>query len=348
MRPDGLYLAGAAVWLPPATSAAQAVAEGHYDPDEHARSCYESVCVAAAESAPEMAVLAARAALDRAGPDAGEPALVLHASSWYQGLDFWPAASYVHRRAVGGGNRAPAYDLQQMSNGGLAAVELAASYLAADPGRAAALITAADRFALPGFDRWRSDLGIVYGDGAAAAVLSRRGGFARLASVLTVSDTELESMYRGDDPFRPAAGIGGQPVDVRARKRAWMAREGRHVAVDRIQDALVGTVERALAEAGATLDQVAWAAFPNVGLAPLDEQYLAPLGLERSRSTWAFGRRTGHVGGADQLASLVHLVESGQAGPGDRILLVGIGAGFAWTCALVELQDRPAWAATSG
>jgi 3-oxoacyl-[acyl-carrier-protein] synthase-3 len=30
-------------------------------------------------------------------------------------------------------------------------------------------------------------------------------------------------------------------------------------------------------------------------------------------------------------------------GPGDRVLLVGIGAGFAWTCAAVEITERPGW-----
>ena len=70
---------------------------------------------------------------------------------------------------------------------------------------------------------------------------------------------------------------------------------------------------------------------------------LEPLGLELASTAWSWGRRTGHVGGADQLTGLAELVETGAAGPGDRVMLVGIGAGFSWTCAVVEVLTPPSW-----
>lgn len=340
MQYTDLFIAGVAYRLPEAVEVAPAVADGRYDAAEQEANEYLSVTVADGEAPPEMAVEAARLALDRSPVPAHDVALLLHTSAWFQGIDYWPAASYVHREVLGDARRTPALDVQQMCNGTLGAIELAASYLTADPARRAALISTADRLDGPAFDRWRSDVrGIVYGDGAAAVVLAREG-FARLLSVVTVVDTGLEGMYRGAEPFRTAP---GGPVDVRARRAAFAAESG-GTSPGRTIAGLTEAVEAALAEASLGLGDIARFVFPNVGLHGLRNLYAQPLGLDLARTTWDWGRRTGHVGAADQLTGLTHLVESGQVGPGDRVMLVGIGAGFSWTCGVVELTARPAWA----
>ncbi|MFD0690628.1 ketoacyl-ACP synthase III family protein [Actinomadura fibrosa] len=345
MRCDGLFLAGLAHRLPDAVDVDGAVAGGRYDPADRRADAYVSVTVAAAEAPPEMAAAAARSALGRARARPSDVALLLHASAWFQGVDYWPAASYVHREVLGdAGRHAPALDVQQMCAGAMGALELAASYLAADASRASALVTTADRFADPGFDRWRGDVrGIVYGDGAAAALIGRTG-FARLLSVATVADTALEGMYRGDEPFAPAP---GRTVDVRSRRDAFapVAKRLAGGVAGRTASGLSEAVGRALDEAGLKLGDVARFVFPNVGLHVLRTRYAEPLGLDVERTTWDWGRRTGHVGAADQLTGLTHLVETGEVAPGDRVLLVGIGAGFAWTCAAAEITEIPDWAA---
>ncbi len=354
-----LYVTGTGAWLPTSIPVAEAVADGRYDREEQAVNDYESITVSTELAPPDMAVRAAKQALERSG-QADEVAIVLHASAWYQGLDFWPTASYIHREVLAehdksAGRYAPALDVAQMSNGGLAALELAASYLQADPSRQAALVTSADRLAEPGFDRWRSDLaGIVYGDGAGALMLSRgegtHAGFARLVAISTVSDSQLEGMYRGSEPFGLVSGQARQPIDVRARRRAYLAEAGFDSTVDRTSAGLIEALDRGLAEAGSTSDDIARYIFPNVGRNVLVPRYLATLGLDEAKTTWAFGRRTGHVGAADQLITLDHLAAGGTAtevpapAPGDRIALIGIGAGFSWTCAVLEWVSRPHWA----
>jgi 3-oxoacyl-[acyl-carrier-protein] synthase III len=327
MQCDGLYIAGLGQHLPGTLDVAEAVADGRYDAAEQAANEYVSVTVSDGQAPPEMAVDAARIALRRSGVETDHVALLLHASSWFQGLDFWPAASYLHREVLGGVRHAPAIDVQQMCNGTLGAVELAAGYLLADPGREAALVTTADSFAEPGFNRWRGDVsGTVYGDGAAAVVLAR-SGFARLRSIVTVMDTELEGMYRGDEPFtvRP-----GRPVDIRARRGAFKGE-----IADRMAVGLTEVVERALGDAGVALGDVSRFVFPNVGLRILRTRYLAPLGVEEAATTWEWGRRTGHVGAADQLTGLEYVAKSGVRGP---VVLIGIGAGVSWTCAVVDID----------
>jgi 3-oxoacyl-[acyl-carrier-protein] synthase-3 len=339
MRCDDLFIAGLARHLPGVLEVADAVAEGRYDAEEQAANGYVSVTVAGGQAPPEMAARAGGLALERSGVAAGEVSLLLHASAWFQGVDYWPAASYVHRVVLGANRRAPALDVAQMCNGMLGALELAASHLLAVGSRRGALVTTADRFEDPGFDRWRGDVGgIVYGDGAAAVVLAREG-FARLLAVGTVVDTGLEAMYRGAEEFAVAPGRG---VDIRARRRAFMA--GTAGVADRTTAGLTEAIELALEEAGVKLAEVARFVFPNVGLETLRTRYLAPLGLEVAATAWEWGRRTGHVGAADQLTGLAELVETGAVGPGERVMLIGIGAGFSWTCAVVEITARPPWA----
>ncbi|XUL94498.1 3-oxoacyl-[acyl-carrier-protein] synthase III C-terminal domain-containing protein (plasmid) [Streptomyces galilaeus] len=70
---------------------------------------------------------------------------------------------------------------------------------------------------------------------------------------------------------------------------------------------------------------------------------LAPLGLPMSRSSWDFGRSVGHVGAADLIISLDHLVRTGELSPGDHVLLLSQGPGWISSSAVVTITDIPAW-----
>src|SRR5580692_2273757 len=166
MRFDDLYIAGCGTWLPRPMTLDEAEQAGLCDRRLIWRTGIVSVCVATDKSAPELAALAAGRAISQAGFPLADIDLVLHATTYYQGHDMWSPASYVQRTVRG--NRCPTIEIRAMSNGGMAAMELAASYLTAAPARRHALITTGDRFCLPGFDRWRSDPGTICGDGGTA------------------------------------------------------------------------------------------------------------------------------------------------------------------------------------
>ncbi|MFV2104715.1 ketoacyl-ACP synthase III family protein [Micromonospora sp. LOL_024] len=301
-----------------------------------------SVSVAGEESAPEMAVRAARTALARARSTADDIDLVLHASFFYQGHDLWAPASYVQREAVG--NNCPAMEVRQVSNGGMAAMELASAYLAVDPGRSSALITTGDKFCLPGFDRWHSDPGTVYADGGTALVLSRRGGFARLRSLVTVSVPELEGMNRGDDPFGRTPFEHRAQVDYEVCKRAFFARTGVSHAASLVSSAQERVIKQALAAAGLELGDIDRIVLPHVGRRRLKVAFFSRFGIDPARTTWPWSRAVGHLGAGDPIAGLDHLVSSGVLDAGHTCLLVSVGAGYSFSCAVVEILAHPAWA----
>jgi 3-oxoacyl-[acyl-carrier-protein] synthase-3 len=303
----------------------------------------ESVAYSPDESAAEMAAVAARTALDRAGTGGGDVDLLLHADTYHQGQDLWPVASYIQRETLR--NTCQAVEIRQMSNGGLAALDLATSYLRAGHGHSDALITTADRFCEPGIDRWSTDPGTPYADGATALVLSRRGGHARLVSLALHADPELEPLHRGDDPFTAAPFGHRMPVDFEAAKKAFVGRAGLSYAIRRAHNGQQTVIKKALADAGTELAEADWVVLPHFGRRRLTAIYYKPFGIDPERTTWDYSRTVGHLGAGDQFAGLDHLTASGRAAPGDRVVLVSVGAGYSWGCAVVDILERPDWAA---
>ncbi|MGH3982307.1 MAG: ketoacyl-ACP synthase III family protein [Pseudonocardiaceae bacterium] len=337
-----LYLVGCGTWLPPAVTTAQALAAGDCDEKLATMAAMLSVAVADKEPAPEMAARAARVALDRAGCGPSDIDLILHASLYSQGCHLWAPASYVQRVAVR--NQCPAMEVRQVSNGGMAAIELARGYLAASPERSAALITTGDRMSSPGFDRWRSDPGTVYADGGTALVVSRHAGFARLRSLVTVSDPELEGMHRAGDPFGEPILVDQPTVDLDACKREYVAETGQSFTATRIAAGQQAALAGALAAAGVGLGDVDRIALPHMGWRRLKACFFTRFGIDPDITTWPWSRHVGHLGAGDPIAGFDHLVSAGALGRGDLCLLASVGSGFSWSCAIVEVLERPCWA----
>jgi 3-oxoacyl-[acyl-carrier-protein] synthase III len=333
-----VWMRGCCAWLPPITEpATEAVAAGRIDADDAARGGYTELPCSPDLAAPEMAVLAAQAALSRAAWDADSIDLLVHAHTWYQGHDFWSPVAYIQDQI--GATAAVGYALAQMCNGGTGAIELAATRLAADERARRALITTADRFAAPGFDRWAGDYGVAYGDGATAMLLSREPGDARLLSSVTLLRGDLERMHRGDDQFSPAPGQRPGPVDVRRTKKAFLARAGRDAFSRAALDALRLVIKTSLDEASIEPSdpRVRWCLAPRLGRHVLNDAYLPVLEINQQVATPSWGTRTGHLGAGDVIANLADLLSCQDARPGDIALLIGAGAGFSWSCTVAEI-----------
>ncbi|MEV7780090.1 ketoacyl-ACP synthase III family protein [Kitasatospora sp. NPDC088351] len=341
MKWNELTITGLGVFMPPATPLSEAVETGRYDPRDNRLNQLVATRISAAESAPDMAVSAGRLALGRSGHEPGEISLVLHASLYHQGQDFWTPASYIQHHTVSGGG--PAVHIQQGSNGGLAAWELAACFMAADSSRSAALVTTADRYCDPGFDRWNSDIGVVYADGATATVLSRRAGFAQICSMVSTSDPELEEMCRDTTGFTDRPHQDDRPLDLRTRKQRYVQKAGYGWIAERLVSGTERNIRQALDEADTDLRSIRRVVLPNLGRGTLEWEFLEPMEIGPERTLWDWGRHVSHLGAGDQAAGLAHLAETGQLRPGDHVLLVGVGIGFSWTSVVVRIDSPPVW-----
>jgi 3-oxoacyl-[acyl-carrier-protein] synthase III len=338
MWADGIYVAGYGSWLPAALDAADAISAGQVDAAYIGKQRVTSVTVAE-EAGPRLAVLAARAALERAAPYVDEIDLLLHSALYYQGHDMWAPASYVKRYTVN--NQCPAIDVRQTSNGGMASLAMASRYLAGLPNGHGAVLTAGDRFCSPGIDRWRSDPGTVFADGGAALVIARGRGFARLRALAIIGDSELEGMHRGDDPWSESPLTVREPLDVRLTTHAFLRRAGRSFVAGRMAAGQELAVKTALHEADVTLAEIDRFVLPNFGWQRMKSAFFGPLGIDPEKSTWEWGRGIGHLGAGDQFAGLTHLLRTGELHPGQLCALLGVGGGFSWSCAILEMLAEP-------
>lgn len=338
---EDLFIAGIGTYLPQATKVEHAVANGQYDPQEAEDTQLESICVATDETPPDMAVSAASSALERSDHRPEDVSLILHASIYFQGLELYSTASYIHRAALGS-HSALAFEVKHASNGGMTSLDVAARYLANSDDHVAALVTTSDKCCLPAIDRWNCDIGIVPGDGATAMLLSRKSGFGRVLSTSTFSDPTLERLHRGDAPFASYSDPK-TPVDLRSRKLQYLGDVELDEFTRRFRTGLTSCVDSALTDAGIEFRDVARFALPHAGRIVVQREYFLPLDIEESRSTWSWGRTVGHIGAGDQISGLGHLVETGALNPGDYCVMLGVGAGFTWTCAVVQIVDRPSW-----
>lgn len=330
-----MYVSGCAAVLGDREDVGTAVAAGRYPREDMVADGYLSVSVTGDGAAMDLAVAAVGAALARSDVDHADIRLIIHASCGPQGPAHIAPASYVQGRSVGG--TGCALEVKQFSNGGMAALELAAAYLSAAPAPAAALLTTSDTFRLPSIDRYRSDPGNILADGATGVVLSRRGGVAMLLCTTVLGD--------------------GAYSDLRVSDTSWTASDRERFLVEHGHRLLemVGSmsalqqrsVAQALAETGLGSGDISRWVFANVGLAQVDQEFRRTFGIDESRTTWEWGRTVGHLGAGDQIAGLTHLLETGAVRAGDRIALCGMGSGFSFSCAVLEIVEEPGWDAVA-
>ncbi|WP_028478593.1 ketoacyl-ACP synthase III family protein [Nocardia sp. CNY236] len=336
MRLEDIYIAGTGTALGELRSIDEAVTAGEYPIDLAEDDGYVSVSVCEDVAAIELAEAAAQQALDRAALGTHAD-LLLHACVGFQGLDDFASAAYLHHRLLEG-DGVPS-EVRQASNGGLAALELGAAFLAARTDPAYALLATSDVFAPPMYARYGTP-GTLYGDAGTALVLSNRPQRLQLRSIVSASDTTHEPLQRAGVSWICHAGQSGWPIDVASRVATYVEERGPEAMIDlvsRIRATERSTIDRALSDAGITTDQVTAWIFPNMGLTLTDWDARTAAGVAVERSTWEWGRTVGHLGAGDQFAALDHI--EGRLSPGDHVVINGSGTGFTFTSVVVTVVE---------
>ncbi|GAB3473928.1 ketoacyl-ACP synthase III family protein [Amycolatopsis cihanbeyliensis] len=336
MRFEDVWIAGTGGTHGELVPIEDAVAEGSYE--RIAADSTGMITVSQSrDAAPEMAVTAGRQALKESaelGVEVGPDAQVLHGCAGFQGIDMWSAAAWIGGELLGTRLDCLPTTVQAWSNGSLASLAIAANTLTARPEVPATLITVADRFAPP-TDRYYASPGMVFGDGGAAAVVTRGGGRLRLLSCVAETDTVLGGLSMGDEKFRPAP--PGEPPDARRRTREFLARG--EVSLRDVQQRSAertrSVVSRALAEAGLSTERVDWFVPPFVGRMLYREAFVRPSGVTVHNTLLDLGLTIGHLGAGDGLFALNHLISAGLLEPGAHVLLIGTGMGFTFSAAVL-------------
>ncbi|MEU3056100.1 ketoacyl-ACP synthase III family protein [Streptomyces griseus] len=347
-QPVGIV--SAKLWLPEGSERAEDAVRARRLRPRQARELGHTAVPAAPDTAPpDMAVLAATQALREAGVDPEDIGVLLHAWMYYQGHDLWSPAHYIADR-LGLGAAAP-IGVQQVCNGGSGAIALAAACLAPDTGTLEAtgparwaLVTTADRFCGPGFDRWASDFGVAYGDAGTAAMLRtpvQPDDALVLHALAVVAAPRLEAMHRGGDAFGTRPHGLRDTVDMRATKRAYLLEHGIEPFERANRAAVRAVTHSALAQAGWAPDdpRLRFALLPRFGAKSLADGWRGVLSECVEAELLDLGQHTGHLGAGDALAGLSDLIALRLLAPGQGALVYSAGAGFTWSCLLVQAPD---------
>ncbi|MCX5381597.1 3-oxoacyl-ACP synthase [Streptomyces sp. NBC_00091] len=335
--PAPLAVRSAAVHLPGGRqTVADAVAAGRLTAADASRSGYRALPVAAPGETPEsLAVRAAEQALRTARTDPARLGLLVHTWLHRPAHAFWSPAHHIAARL--GAEAAVPLAVHQMSNGAAAALHTAAAWLTADPGAGPALITAADTFPSPGFDRWRGDV-LLYGDAGCAAVLDAAPDdrtALRLVSLASAAVPALEAVHRAGRPAGSQA-----PPTPRDTRRTFIADRGAEAFTAAVRDGAARAVTAALAHARLRGDDpsLRLVLLPRVGAHTLKTLYAPVLDTLLPGVPLAdHGAHTGHLGAGDLLANLAALTApDARLGPGDHALILNGGGGFTWTCAVLH------------
>jgi 3-oxoacyl-[acyl-carrier-protein] synthase-3 len=337
---NAVRIVGVAVEIPETTiTTARAIELGRTDHKDAARTAIAELPVSTTAFGPQLAVAAARKALSDAHWDPSSLDIVSHAWVHHQGHDFWSPAHFVADSLDA--RSAMPVGIQQMCNGGAIAIEIAATRLLADPSAQRALVTTGDRFSDEGFDRWKGDYGVWYGDGGTACLLERadvlKDSDVTLRSIASKAIPSVESLHRGTDEFTPAARWLSPIVDVRRTKKAYIDSRGLDELQQASRNAVKEVLTTAVDDAGLALDdpRIVSLTVPRVGRGIMEETYASVLdGMTKATVNFT-AAHSGHLGAGDLAANMEHVMRT-ETELDDRIgIFVSAGGGFTYTCAVV-------------
>jgi 3-oxoacyl-[acyl-carrier-protein] synthase-3 len=343
MKVNDVYIAGIGTAETDLINTADAVERGWYDAQDRERGQLVSISVAGATPAPDLAVQAARHAMDRSGHTPEEIDALFHTSVHPQGPDGWSAQHYINRNAVN--QPVTSVEIRNGCVGFFSSLHLAAAHLNATTlNRPAVLMTAADNFGTPSANRWKAAPKIfVLADGGGAVVVSRRTGFARLLAIDSVSDPELEIRHRaGESLFPPGPTVGGTlNFAQRIERSTRLAAQNPIESMIGQGSLVIETAERTLKDADTTLDEITRVVHDGYTRVALQDMFLDPLGIEEKRGIWDFTRTVGHAGPVDQIRGLEYLWASSEVVVGDKVMLISDAPGMEAACAILEIIAEP-------
>jgi 3-oxoacyl-[acyl-carrier-protein] synthase-3 len=272
----------------------------------------------------------AREALGGAGLAVGDLDFLIFATMTPD-VTFPGAACYLQDKL--GCDTVGALDVRGQCTGFLVGLAVADGFLSAGVYRT--ILLAAAEVHSSGLDYSAQGLGVakLYGDGAAAVVLSSRGGSASLAATVLHADGRHYDRFWCEYP-------SSRRHPLRITVEALEA--GRHypeIDLERVRELgcekLPAVVEEVLAACGVGAAEVDCFILSHI-LPEVVEASARSLGVPAGRLVDA-GQAHGHLTAASLPVALSEALASGRLGKGARVCLAACGAGFTWGAALLRL-----------
>ncbi|QDZ27507.1 beta-ketoacyl-ACP synthase III [Noviherbaspirillum sp. UKPF54] len=269
----------------------------------------------------DLAVEAAKRALDMAGLTPNDIDLVIVATSTPDHLGGFPSTACVVQRKLGIGNGSAAFDVQAVCSGFVYAMSIADSFIRAGAHKNV-LIVGAEVFSriLNFEDRTTC---VLFGDGAGAIVLSASDQPGILATKLHADGSHGEILC-------VPGSINGGAVDG----SAFLYMDGQ--AVFKLAVSVLEKVAKeALDIADMSASQIDWLV-PHQANIRIMQGTAKKLGLPLEKMIVTVDQH-GNTSAASIPLALDVAVRDGRIKPGQNVMMEGVGGGFTWGAALVRM-----------
>lgn len=273
------------------------------------------------EKTSDLALNAARAALDDAGLEAGDLDAILLATTTPD--ETFPATATTVQAALGM-TRGFAMDVQAVCSGFIFAMATANSYLITGQAKTI-LVIGAETFSkiLDWKDRTTC---VLFGDGAGAVVLQSSPGSG------TNDDRGiLASKLHSDGRLHDALYVDGGPGSTQTT--GYVRMQGREVFRHAVVN-LADIVREILDEAGLGIDDIDWVV-PHQANKRIIDGATKRLGLDPAKVVITVDHHANTSAASVPLA-LAEAVGDGRIKKGDLVLLEAMGGGFTWGANLVR------------
>ncbi len=316
-----------------------AVKNGLYLQQEAEKSGYKSISVIENESVASLLDEITNNIFDENVTLGKDLSVIVFSSLYSAGMGaFWQPASYIQKTLDN--RRALTFNLHQGCNSQLIALELISSYLRSNPNANHALSISGDLFGVNKFDRWNADYGIVYGDGFAGGLISKDHGDFKILHLESSCCGDLEELHRLTGASNEDSKSLKIQNSIKRTKKNYLEQYGSDSLANRSITEVEGLVKRCFNKTGCRMEDIRWVILPNLGTSIIEKSYLTALNITFSRTLWSLGSTIGHIGASDAFISLSHLIDTDKCSPGDKVMVVGAGAGFTWSCLLLEVSGN--------
>jgi 3-oxoacyl-[acyl-carrier-protein] synthase-3 len=279
------------------------------------------------EHVADMAILAARRALEAGSVDPRDVDVVIYYGSAFKDYHVWPVVCQV-QHAVGA-NQAFAFEVMALCASGPIALKVARDMILSDPAVSTVLLVVGSKEAsLLDYSNLSTRFMFNFADGAAAAVVRRGWPANRILSSGAVTDGSFAL-----DVYLQLGGsrLRGRrvPPDRKANHLEVPDSEGMKERLDRVSlENFLTVIRRAVERSGYAVEDIDF-----IGITHMKRSFygtiLESLGLDWSNTFYL--EDYGHVQAADQMIIIDEAVRTGRLRDGDLVVLAGAGTGYTWS-----------------
>ncbi|MDO5070753.1 MAG: beta-ketoacyl-ACP synthase III [Neisseria zoodegmatis] len=271
------------------------------------------------EKTSDLAVAAARHALEDAGVAAGEVDLIIVATSTPD-MIFPSTATIVQQKLGIGSTGCPAFDVQAVCAGFMYALTTANAYIKSGMAKKV-LVIGAETFSR--IMNWEDRTTcVLFGDGAGAVLL----GASNEPGI-------IHSKLQADGNYIDLLKTPGQVVNGQVCGTPFLTMDGPGVFKFAVK-MLAKVADDVITEAGFTAQQIDWIV-PHQANKRIIESTAKHLGLSMDKVILTV-QEHGNTSAASIPLALDSGIRSGKIRRGQHLLLEGIGGGFAWGAVLLK------------